>query len=91
MAQRVPSFVVATICGTPIAIVRRVVDNTVDAVKCARERPLLFVPAMAIGVPACAMGGLWDGLVTGPVDAWEYSADQPFSKQAFSLGDMHEF
>ncbi len=90
-AARSASFAAGVVFGTPIAIVRKtgqeIVQGTKDLVGDTGNW-LLLAPAGVIATPfGCVSGGA-GGVLSGIKNARTGSADEPFSKDAFSLGDM---
>jgi len=81
---RIPAAAVATVVGTPIAVVRKVKEEIRDTVKGGIDHPIVLLPALA-SLPFATLGGFWDGMAAGPYDACAYS-NKPFSKESFSLG-----
>lgn len=85
------SVAAGLVFGTPVAIVRRTGQEIVQGTKDLlgdTDNWFLIVPAGALTVPfGCVSGGA-SGVLTGAKNAWTGSADEPFSKDAFSLGDM---
>lgn len=85
------SVAAGLVFGTPVAIVRRtgqeIVQGTKDLVG-DTDNWFIIAPASVIAIPfGCVSGGA-SGVLTGAKNAWVGSADEPFSKDAFSLGDM---
>lgn len=90
-AARSASFAVGMVFGTPIAIVRKtgqeIVQGTKDLVG-DTDNWFILAPAGVVATPfGCVSGGA-GGVLSGIKNAWTGSADEPFSKEAFSLGDM---
>jgi hypothetical protein len=87
---RAVAFTTAWVIGTPIAMCRASVSETVKGTNewtGESDNPLLWVP---LGL-FCLPWGVLDGVAQGPIisgmNAWKYSDDSPFSKESFSLGD----
>ena len=91
LTKRVPSWIVGTIGGMPFSIARRIGSEVKENAEAIKDRPLLAIPGVAIGLPMSIAGGFFDGIVYSSNTAWEYSADQPFSKETFSRGEMIEY
>lgn len=94
LPTRVPSFLVGAVGGVPIAMVRKTVKGATDTAKIGLEdrkyKWLMIVPTFVLGVPLAAVGGFIDGPFCSLHNAWVYSADHPFSKEAFSLGELED-
>lgn len=88
---RFASFVVGSVVGTPVAMVRKskqeIVTATRDLVGDTNNKFLLGAGGF-LGVPAGLISGFFEGPVYGVMDAWKGSADEPFSAETFSMGDM---
>jgi hypothetical protein len=88
---RFASFVVGSVVGTPVAMVRKtkqeIITATKDLVGDTNNKFLLGAGGI-LGVPAGIVSGFFEGPVYGVVDAWKGSADEPFSAESFSLGDI---
>jgi hypothetical protein len=91
VTQRLASFTTGVIVGTPIAIFRKSVECTVSDTKelvGESRNPVFLVPAGIISLPWGVFSGGVEGLYTGVANSWVNSDDKPFSKDAFSLGEM---
>lgn len=91
IAARTASFAAGVVFGTPIAIVRKtgqeIVQGTKDLVGDTGNW-FILAPAGIIATPFGCLSGGAGGVLSGVKNAWTGSADEPFSKDAFSLGDM---
>jgi hypothetical protein len=84
------AFTIGAIGGTPIAIVRVSARETVSATRDLvgeTSNPLLLGAAGVLGVPAGVLSGALQGPVYGMKNSWD-NLDEPFSKDAFSLGEI---
>lgn len=91
-ATQFSSFVVGTVVGTPIAAVRKTIQDTRSGIKDITGenkwlKILLFVPGTIISVPFACVSGPVEGAYFGTRNSLVH-ANEPFSKDAFSLGDM---
>ena len=85
------SIAAGLVFGTPISIVRRTGQEISQGTKDLlgdTDNWFLMVPAGALTVPFGCVSGAASGVVHGAKNAWTGSADEPFSKDAFSLGEM---
>jgi hypothetical protein len=88
-AERMASFVVGTIVGTPISIVKSQKKDTVDFYKAMVGKSTntgLKVFAATLCFPCGFVNGIMTGIGYAPLNAWKYSAEAPFSPETFSLG-----
>lgn len=84
------SFVAGTVVGIPVSIFRKSKQETINATKDLvgdSDNKVLIGAAGTLGVPAGVISGTMQGVVYGIWNAWKGSADEPFSEEAFSLGD----
>lgn len=85
------SFALGAIVGTPVAIVRRTVAETIagnqDIIRDSTN-PILVIPATIITLPFSVPAGACEGVYRGVKNSWLNSSKNPFSKDAFSLGEM---
>lgn len=94
LATRLASFAVCSVVGAPIAVVRR---TGIEIVQGERDligdtdtwykKAMLVFPGF-ISVPYGAISGGIGGAVYSLKNAWVGSGDEPFGKEAFSLGDI---
>lgn len=85
------SLAAGLVFGTPISIVRRTGEEIVQGTRdlCGdTDNWFIMVPAGALTVPFGCVSGAASGVVHGAKNAWTGSADEPFGKDAFSLGEM---
>ncbi len=94
LATRLASFTTGVVFGTPIAIVRRtgieIVQGEHDLIGDTDswyKKAALVFPGM-ISVPYGAISGGASGCLYAVKNAWSGSADEPFGKESFSLGDI---
>ena len=90
---RMASVVVGTVIGTPIAAVRRIgqLDNYA-AKQWAKdylntESEVVRWPVRVWALAVSSVFSVPESPFWSFNNAWKYSADQPFSKEVFSLGD----
>ncbi|MBI4532605.1 MAG: hypothetical protein HY711_01555 [Candidatus Melainabacteria bacterium] len=91
LPHRLAAFVAGVVIGTPIAIVRKSYQQTITATRDIvgeSTNPLFVLPAGALSLPYAVLGGTFEGAYTGLLNAWVNSADDPFGKDSFSLGEM---
>lgn len=85
----VTSFAAGTAVGTPIAMVRKSSADTKEyADKWGDGGFIKKTGGTMAALPAGMMRGTFEGAVLGPKNAWKNSAEHPFSKDCFSLGDL---
>ncbi len=87
---RVASTMVGAVAGIPVQWVRKSKQEYINATKdLVGESTNIWAWALVspICVPAGLASGMLQGVVLGPYDAYKYSADEPFSAEAFSMGD----
>ena len=92
------SFVVASVVGTPIAMVRQTASEVSSVSKQSYEgmhSPFEAPLVLVLGGPAIVTSALGGFFCTGPVSGVQNSLSnsmkKPFSKDAFSLGPMDEW
>jgi hypothetical protein len=88
-AERMASFVVGTVVGTPINMIRGMKKDYVSfyqAMVGKSENTGLKVFAATLCFPCGVVNGMMSGIGYAPLNAWKYSAEAPFSKETFSLG-----
>ena len=91
LPRRLAAFGAGVVIGTPIAIVRKFAQQTVNAthdIVGDSTNPLFVLPAGTLSLPYSALGGTLEGVYTGALNAWVHSDDDPFGKDSFSLGEM---
>lgn len=91
LPRRLAAFAAGVVIGTPIAIARKCVQQTVNAthdIVGDSTNPLFVLPAGALSLPYAVLGGTLEGVYTGAINAWVNSDDDPFGKDSFSLGEM---
>src|SRR5271170_133026 len=91
VAKRMAAFLTGVVVGTPIAVVRKTIQCTVSDTKelvGENRNPFFLVPAGMLAFPWGLFSGGVEGLYDGVADSWVNSADKPFSKESFSLGEM---
>lgn len=85
------AFTTGAVVGTPIAVVRKVCQNTTimsgEASKNSTN-PLLRVTTAACIFPMAAFKGSIEGSVLGTENSWKNSSEKPFSADSFSLGEL---
>lgn len=89
--KRFVASIPGTIVGTPIAIVRmskREIGIAAKDLVGETSNPIFLAPAYGLAITPGIMSGTIYGVFAGAADAWKNSEDAPFSKEAFSLGDM---
>jgi len=87
---RMASFAVGTMVGIPVSMFRKSKEESANATKDLvgdTDNKFLIAPAGLLGVPAGILSGTMQGIVFGIKNAWTGSRDEPFSREAFSLGD----
>jgi hypothetical protein len=87
---RLASFTFCAVAGAPIAIARRMYAQSVSGTRDLvgeSKNPLLLLPAVSLSVPFGVMGGFFEGIGYSMANSWRGSGDEPFGKEAFSLGD----
>ena len=52
------------------------------------KNPILTVPAALFSLPYAAVSGGFEGVYFGAKNSWDNSETKPFSKDAFSLGEL---
>lgn len=90
---RLVAFATGAVIGTPIAIVRKVAENTTNMSGQASgksDNPLLRGVAAVFIFPFAVFKGGLEGGYLGTANSWKNSSDKPFSADSFSLGDMKE-
>lgn len=86
----VGSFVAGTFVGIPVSMVRKTKQESINATKDLvgdSDNKLLIGAASILGVPAGVLSGTIQGVVYGPLNAYQGTKEEPFSPEAFSLGD----
>jgi hypothetical protein len=91
-ATQFASFAVGTVVGIPIASVRKTIQDTRNGIKDITGenkwlKILLFAPGTIISVPFACISGPVQGAYFGTRNSL-MNCNEPFSKDAFSLGDM---
>jgi hypothetical protein len=85
----VASMAAGTVAGTPIAIVRKSGSQYVGCLKEFKKDSNTYKFWGAVySAPVAVVAGLIKGTIYGAKNAVHYSVDKPFSKGAFSLGDL---
>ncbi len=85
------SMAVGTVVGTPIAIIRKTDSQYVGCVKEFKKDSNTYkFWGAACSAPVAVISGLIKGPVYGAKNAISYSIDKPFSKDAFSLGNLED-
>jgi hypothetical protein len=90
VASHIGSFVAGTFVGIPVSIFRHSKTETINATKDLvgdTDKKWLIGAASVLGVPAGILSGTLQGFVWGPLNAYRGTKDEPFSPEAFSLGD----
>lgn len=90
VAAHIGSFVAGTFVGVPVSIFRKSKTESINATKDLigdTDNKFLWGTAGILGVPAGILSGAIQGLVYGPLNAYRGTKDEPFSPEAFSLGD----
>jgi len=91
-ATRSASFVVGSVGGTPVALVRRTWDMTDAGAKqwtkevFHTQNKIVLIPARLVTVTYALVFSVGEAPFWSLRNAWKHSADQPFSKDVFSLG-----
>lgn len=91
LPARVGSTVVCSVLGYPIAMVRRTITQTKQGSRDLigeSKNPLLVGFTCAFSLPYAVAGGILEGGQYSVENSWRASKNDPFSKDAFSLGDM---
>lgn len=87
--EKAAGFVVGSVVGTPICMVRRFMRREVElsrALSCNSNNLLFLVPCGLVSIPVAAFGGAVEGPGYSIHNA--FAAETPFSKDQFSLGEM---
>lgn len=85
------SVAASTVVGTPIAIVRKTGSQYVGCVKEFKKDSNTYKFWGALySVPVAIVAGPIKGTICGAKNAVRYSIDKPFSRDAFSLGNLEE-
>lgn len=81
-----------TVIGTPIAVLRKTFDNTVETTQnlAGKDNPALKYTSPLVGLPVGIFTGSLEGLWLGPSNSWENSVEKPFSKELISLGELKD-
>lgn len=90
LPAHVASFAVGTLVGIPVSMFRKSKQETINATKDLvgdNDNKFLIGAASVLGVPAGILSGTMQGVGYGMYNAWAGTADEPFSEEAFSLGD----
>ncbi|HEY9867571.1 MAG TPA: hypothetical protein V6D08_00065 [Candidatus Obscuribacterales bacterium] len=90
---RLAAFATGVVFGTPIAIVRKIAENTADATKSAAggsDNKLKLAAGSLVGLPVGIFTGSLEGAWLGWSNSWEHSSEKPFGKESFSLGELKE-
>jgi hypothetical protein len=90
---RLVAFATGAVIGTPIAVVRKVADNTVTMSGEASgksDNPVLRGAAAIVISPFAVFKGGIEGLYCGTANSWKTSSEKPFSAESFSLGEMKD-
>lgn len=84
------SFVAGTVLGTPIAVGRKVMNNTKETCdNMAGDKGMAMKAACGVvALPVGLFTGSLEGMYLGPKNALYNSGESPFSKDCFSLGDL---
>jgi len=85
------SMAAGTVVGTPIAIVRKTGTQYVDCVKEFKNdsNTYKFWGAFT-SILVAPTSGIIKGTIYGPKNAIKHSVESPFSKDAFSLGNLED-
>ena len=84
---RLASIIVGSVVGIPVSMVRKSKTEIVIATKeLVGDHKWLYPVVSPISIPGGIVSGIAQGFMYGPYNAWHY-ADQPFSAEAFSLGE----
>jgi len=78
-----------TVLGTPIAVLRKTGENTMETFNKGdggMQKAGYAAAALPVGVVTGSLEGLW----LGPKNSWEASGEHPFSKDLVSLGEMKD-
>ncbi|HNB24505.1 MAG TPA: hypothetical protein PKZ32_18945 [Candidatus Melainabacteria bacterium] len=89
---KVVAFGTTAVVGTPVAVVRMSAKNSCESTKSIagdKGNPLVTGMAALAGVPFGIFTGTLEGSYYGMKNA-AMNTDKPFSKDAFSLGDLDE-
>jgi hypothetical protein len=90
---RLVAFATGAVIGTPIAVVRKVAENTVTMSGQATgktDNVLLRGVAGVVVLPFALFKGGIEGGYLGTANSWENSSEKPFSAESFSLGEMKD-
>ncbi len=85
------ALVTGAVFGTPVAVVRKVTEESIDATKTVAhsDSPFMLGAASVIGVPIGVFKGGIEGLWLGSYNSYSNN-DKPFCLESFSMGDMGE-
>lgn len=87
---KVVAFGTTAVVGTPVAVVRMTAKNSCESTKSIagdKGNPLMTGMAALAGVPFGIFTGTLEGGYYGMKNA-AMNTDKPFSKDAFSMGDL---
>jgi len=87
------AFASGWVIGTPIAVVRKTAQNTVDATKEASgnsDKKWKLAAASLVGLPVGIFTGSLEGTYWGFANSYKNSDEKPFGKDSFSLGEMKD-
>ncbi len=87
------AFVSGVVFGTPIAVVRKTAENTMNAAdRITGKSDNMFCKACAglLMLPVGIFTGSIEGVYWGTANSWINSSEKPFCKESFSLGEMKD-
>lgn len=90
---RLVAFATGAVVGTPIAVVRKVCENTTTMsgdLSGKSDNALLRGTCAVVTLPFAVFKGGLEGAYYGTANSWTNSSEKPFSADSFSLGEMKE-
>jgi hypothetical protein len=91
LPKRISSFLTGLLIGPPVATVRRTFSEDKEAantVMYGKKSSGLQSVARVVLFPLMVVPGAIEGVSDAVENSWKYSSEQPFSKNAFSLGKL---
>ena len=90
---RLVAFAVGAVVGTPIAVVRKVCENTTTMsgdLSGKSDNPAVRGASALVTLPFALFKGGLEGAYYGTANSWTNSSEKPFSADSFSLGEMKD-
>ena len=90
---RLVAFATGAVIGTPVAVVRKVAENTTTMSKQASGKSDNFFirgTAAIVVLPFAVFKGGLEGGYLGTANSWKNSSEKPFSAESLSLGEMKD-